>query len=501
MTLDVAAQRVAFDAWLVGRTPGIPIEYVETHVSILAFQGDRVFKLKKAVSFPFIDLSTPEQRLRNCERELALNQRFAPDIYLAVLDVTDARGVIVDHAVEMRRLPRERRLALLVQNESGGRCVEALARTLVQLHARAPRSARIDAAGRPDAVMSMWSREVDEVRRVAGSILDRDIAEDAARLGERYLVGRTPLLNARVAAGRVCDGHGDLLADDVYCLDDGPRILDCLEFDDRLRFGDVLADAAFLAMDLERLGRHDLGAAFLRRYREQSNEDWPASLAHFYVAYRAHVRAKVACLRHSQSADDEAAAQARAHLVLARDHLRRGRVRLVLIGGSPGTGKTTLATAVGQATGWDVLHSDLIRKELAGLEPLATAAGALDSGLYSAEWNERTYRELLDRARGLLAFGHSVVLDASWSHAEWRDAAAEIARALFADLTAVQCDAPVDIAMTRVKTRPHGASDADPEVAAAIAKRFAPWPEASVIDTRRSVEESIGRALEEIEGL
>jgi predicted kinase len=303
------------------------------------------------------------------------------------------------------------------------------------------------------------------------------------------------LLNARIAAGRVCDGHGDLLADDVYCMDDGPRVLDCLEFDDRLRYGDVLADVAFLAMDLERLGRRDLSSAFLTRYREQSNEDWPVSLAHFYVAYRAHIRAKVACLRHSQSGDKEAAAQSRMLLMLAHDHLRRGRVRLVLIGGSPGTGKTTLATAIGQTTGWDVLHSDVIRKELAGLEPLTPVAAALDTGLYNAEWNERTYRELLDRAGRLLAFGRSVLIDASWSRAEWRDAALRVAQEHQTDVDAMRCDAPIELAATRTRTRPRGASDAEPDVARAIAGRFAPWPEAAVIDTSGSLADATARAL------
>ena len=126
----------------------------------------------------------------------------------------------------------------------------------------------------------------------------------------RYLDGRGQLFAARIAHEKVRDGHGDLLADDIFCLDDGPRILDCIEFDDRLRYGDVLADVAFLAMDLERVGAADLGVRFLAWYREFAAENYPETLAQHYIAYRAHVRAKVACLRAGQgdaAASDQAA--------------------------------------------------------------------------------------------------------------------------------------------------------------------------------------------------
>ena len=141
-------------------------------------------------------------------------------------------------------------------------------------------------------------------------------------------------------AGRARDGHGDLLADDIFLLDDGPRVLDCLEFDDALRLDDVLADVAFLAMDLERLGRPDLAERFLAAYRAASGDTWPSSLAHHHIAYRAQVRAKVSAIRAEQGVPDSAD-KAQALLRLALAHLEAGRVRLVLVGGLPGTGKST----------------------------------------------------------------------------------------------------------------------------------------------------------------
>ena len=145
---------------------------------------------------------------------------------------------------------------------------------------------------------------------------------------------------------------------------DGPRVLDGLEFDDRLRWGDVVYDTAFFAMDLDRLGRLDLALAFLDRYWELSAETLPPSLDHHYIAYRALVPAEVSCLRGS-AADD---VEAHAYLALCHRHLLQGRVRLVVVGGLPGTGKSTLAEALGEVLGWPVLRSDEIRKEQAGLD-------------------------------------------------------------------------------------------------------------------------------------
>ena len=222
-----------------------------------------------------------------------------------------------------------------------------------------------------------------------------------------------------MSAGRIVDGHGDLLADDIFCLDDGPRILDCLEFDDRLRWLDGLDDAAFLAMDLERLGQPGLADQFTRWYLEFSGDPAPTALRHHYVAYRAFVRAKVACLQAGQG-EPHAAGQARQLTAMTLRHLRAGAVTLVLIGGLPATGKSVIAGALADRLGFTVLGSDRVRKELAGVDPGAQSAAGYGGGIYAPPWTERTYRELISRAARLLAMGESVILDASWLSARQR---------------------------------------------------------------------------------
>jgi predicted kinase len=317
-------------------------------------------------------------------------------------------------------------------------------------------------------------------------------------MAARYLDGRVPLFDQRIAAGKARDGHGDLLADDIFCLDDSPRVLDCLEFDDALRLDDVLSDVAFLAMDLER--RPDLGERFLSAYRERADDAWPASLAHHHIAYRAQVRAKVSAIRADQGVAGSAQ-KAEDLLALARRHLEAARVRLIVVGGLPGTGKSTVAAGIGQAIGAVVLRSDVIRKELAGMAPDESGAAAIEEGIYRPEVTAATYDELLRRAETSLGLGESVVLDASWSDAEQRQQARRVAEATASDPVELRCVVPPDVAAERMRARDlHGGdpSDADAVIASAMAAVADPWPTATVLGTEPRAAEVVRAALKAV---
>lgn len=485
-------QRTALHAWLRRRFPDDTVTFTETHISILAFGRERAWKLKKAVAYPFIDLSTTDLRRQQCEREVLLNRRLAPDVYLGVVALDDDSGRVVDHLVEMRRLPDDRRLSTLVAAGSEPiACLDRVAELVARLHAEAPSGGAVDASATRDAVCDLWEENIDELGEHAGSILERAVFERVALLARRYLAGRARVFDERVDAGRARDGHGDLLTDDIFCLDDGPRVLDCLEFDDRRRYGDVLGDVGFLAMDLERIGRADLGRHFLDRYAELTADDWPGSLEHLYVAYRAVVRSKVACLR-ATDGTTESGVQARQLLGMAQDHLESGRVRLVLIGGPPATGKTTLANAVADRLDWPVFHSDEVRKELAGIAMTTHERPSLDTGIYAPEWDRRTYTALCARARAYLERGLSVLLDASWSNQRFRDQIMRMATETSSDVVAFRCTASMDVTRMRAAARATAgtdASDASGQTVEVLADRFAPWPEASIVDTSSAVEE------------
>jgi len=467
----------------------------ETHIAVVLLLGDRVFKLKKPVDLGFLDFTTREARQAACLREVDLNRRLAPDVYEGVADVLGPDGEVCDHLVVMRRMPEERRLAVMIRL---GRPVEEslrhIARMIASMHARSPHSSRIDRNGERQALRSRWNASLDQVRALPGAVLDPEIVTEIERLALRFLDGRDPLLTARVNEGRIVDGHGDLLAEDIFCLPDGPRILDCLEFDERLRFLDGLDDVAFLAMDLERLGAPHLAEVFLRHYIEFTADPAPPSLWHHYVAYRAFVRAKVACLRQRQEGPGSAR-EARQLAELTLRHLRAGTIALVLVGGAPGSGKSTLAVALADRLGYTLLNSDRVRKELAGIAPEQPAAAPFGEGIYDRRHTERTYDELLLRAERLLQHGEPVILDASWTDAEHRAAAERLAGRTFSDLVALRCTAPPHITAERLARRTGGVSDAGQAVAAAMAERTAPWPEATEIDTGTTVEQALEQAL------
>ncbi|HYZ91580.1 MAG TPA: AAA family ATPase [Actinomycetota bacterium] len=468
---------------------------VETHISVLFFVGDRVYKLKKPVRFDFIDLSTREARERICHREVELNRRLSPDVYLGVLDVVDGDGTKIDHIVEMRRMPEERKLSALVASGRDVReCLRSLAREIAAFHAAAATSEDIDSAGRWTSVRRAWNQNLAEMERFAGPIVNREALERADEMAHRYLDGRRPLFEHRVAQRCIRDGHGDLLSDDIFCMDDGPRVLDCIEFDDRLRYGDVLADVAFLAMDLQRLGAAPEARYFLDLYREFSGETYPQSLVHHYIAGRALVRSKVACLSYEQG-NEAKDIEASTLLEMAVQHLDEARIRLVLVGGLPGTGKSTLAAGLSDATGWALLRSDEVRKDLAGMGHAERAAAEFRRGVYSNEMTERTYDALLQRTRALLQHGESVIVDASWLRTEHREKGGELAREISTDLYQLRCVLDADEAAQRIRARTRDVSDADERIAAIMAARADPWADATEIETDSSPKECVKRAL------
>jgi uncharacterized protein len=460
-----------------------PPALAETHISWVLLTEDRALKFAKPVRTDVLDQSTVERRRSNCAREVELNSRIAPDVYLGVGEVV-LDGAALEPVVVMRRMPDSRRLSGLLDDPEVADRVREVARAVAAFHGRVDAvvgDAAVDVAG-ADALKRRWDEDLAAMSALCGTATAEriDWLHDRA---DTYIEGRRPLFDERIASGMVRDGHGDLLADDIFCLDDGPRILDCLAFSDSLRVGDVLADVAFLVMDLVRLGHPELGRLFLRTYCEHSGEHHPGSLAHLYVAQRALVRAKVSALRATPNPRSGLDPQVETLLDLAAEHLDRATVRLALVGGLPGSGKSTLASRLSDDAGWVVLSSDEIRRDL-GLRE----ADLHDQSAYAATNVARVYAELRARATWLLTNGVSVLLDATWSSAAERELARAAARVASAEIIEMRCDAPPDLCRARIAARSAATeSEATPAVVDEIDVRADPWPEALVVDTSREV--------------
>lgn len=487
--------------------PAADLRLVQTHISFVVLAGDYAYKIKKPVDFGFLDYSTLARRRYYCWQEVRLNSRFCPGAYLGVVAIRerdgqlslDGPGRTVEYAVKMRRMPEERLLAtLLARGEATPALVQSIAERLAAVHARAdhgPAIARLGAWG----IRFAWRENFQQWQDFIGET----ISEEQDRLLRGYvdwfLRRRRLLLRRRAAQGRIRDCHGDLRSDSIYLSPEGEAcIMDCIEFNRRFRYTDVAGDVAFLAMDLEFRGRPDLAEAFVRRYVEASGDGEMLQVLDFYRCYRAAVRGKVEGFRLRQpevppAEREEARALARRYFELACRYARRDWPVLLVTCGLAGSGKSSLAHALGLP----VLSSDVVRKELAGLPPEERRPAPLGRGLYSPRMTRRTYRALTERARGLLREGHWVVLDATF-HRRWqREMARRLAREEGVRFLCLELTIDDETARERLQRRERagiGPSDARWEVYLAQKEALEPPRELSpgerlLLDARRPVAE------------
>ena len=479
---------------------GLCPEVAETHSGLVVLVGDLAYKVKKPIVTDFLDFSNVVGREAACAHEVMLNSRLSPDSYLGVAHFHSPRGGDPEPVIVMRRHPDDRRLATMVRRgqDVAGQ-LDAIAAILARFHAGAHRGREVDDEARLEAVGERWRENLAELTRYAAGAVPGVDAEEVADIERRvgaFLAGRAVLFARRIDERRIVDGHADLLADDIFCLPGGPALLDCLEFDDRLRYVDAIDDAAFLAMDLEFLGHPELGAGFLRRYASMAGDDAPESLRHFYIAYRAVVRAKVECVRYTQG-HSAAAGEAAAHLRIAGEHLRAGAVRLIMVGGGPGTGKTTLARAIAEHLRGRLISTDDVRARMAARGEISGSSGVLAEGLYTGENKDAVYASVLRQAHLGLCEGHTVILDGTWLDPDQRDRARQVAAEAAAPLVELVCAAPLQETVARIRTRTGTTSQVTPEIAAALAERDQHgWPGAHRVDTTTDPAESIAAALE-----
>ncbi|MCI4680733.1 AAA family ATPase, partial [Rhodoblastus acidophilus] len=471
---------IAFVSAALARETGAPVETKQTHVSLLFLSGGLVFKLKRAIVFPYLDFSKPRLREKACRAELSLNSRAAPELYLGLRRITsepqglafDGKGPLVDCIVVMRRFEESGLFDVMVRE---GRLtpahIEALATTIADFHARAQRFNEESGSGVFAHLLDLNEDSFAHCGLFAQDELDRLNAAFRAELKEL-----TDLIDARALVGFVRLCHGDLYLRNICWFEGRPTMFDCIEFDPRLAQIDVLYDVAFTLMDLWLRGRHDLANLLFNRYvsaLSRTVPDMPAkvrdgySALPFFMALRAAIRAHIAASQ-AHSGDREADAamerEARAYFALAEELLAPRPNAIVAIGGLSGSGKSTLSVAIagdiGAPPGARMLNSDRTRKAMHRIAP----NDRLPPSAYEFTITAAVYLRLLSRAMDAYAQGHSVVLDAVYSTEEERNAAAKLARDCGAPFVGLWLEAPPDVLRQRVRDRPHGVSDANLDV-------------------------------------
>lgn len=451
--------------------PVSQIEHFETHANWILLAGDYAYKIKKPVHFGFLDFSTPAARKFYCEEEIRLNQRLAPELYLRVVPITgsyddpqpDGKGEALEHAVLMRRFDPEQRLDhCLARDEVTRTDLDAFAADIAAFHRDLPQAGAEEPHGDAEQLFTQVCDNFVDARRHlpadAGALLDS--IEARSRQSYQALSAR---LAARKRDGHIRECHGDLHLGNLVLNQGRIRAFDCIEFNADLRWIDTANEIAFLLMDLKFRGRPDLAARWRSAYLEWAGDYDCVPLLAFYEAYRAMVRAKVAALTAAQQEADQAEAEierAWRYLRYADDALQPRSGRILITHGLSGSGKSRIALALVEQLGALRLRSDVERKRLFGLDPLAKSSAGLNEGIYSADATDRTYRRLAEMAGELARYGETVIVDATFLERSARQQLAAAAEAADVPFSILHVDAPQAILEQRIRARAAGGGDA-----------------------------------------
>jgi aminoglycoside phosphotransferase family enzyme/predicted kinase len=455
-----------------------PVLRLDTHAAMVFLAGRRAYKVKRAVKFPYLDFSTLARRRACCQKEVEVNRRTAPDLYLGVEAVTrtpaggltlGGSGPAVEWLVVMERFRQE---DLFDRLAADGKLTPQLMAdatdAITSFHAEAEQLFGDAARGGGAAGLSWVVEEnVQELAERPDLFPAEQVAHFAAR-SRAQLERVGSLLDKRLEAGFVRHCHGDLHLRNICLIDGRATLFDAIEFNDVISTIDVLYDLAFLLMDLDHRGLRPYGNLVLNRYLQNGGALSALAALPIFLSARATVRAKVSASAEASQAEAEAKArlhkEAIAYFRLAANYLDPPPPRLVAIGGLSGTGKTSLAHRLapdlGAAPGALHLRSDVLRKRLSGVDELTP----LPQTAYDLEMTVRVYGEILERAQQTLTAGHSVIVDAVYANPAEREALEAAARHLNVPFQGLWLQAPEPVMAERVTGRRDDASDATAEV-------------------------------------
>ena len=404
--------------------PPEEVVHKETHISHIFLVGDLVYKIKKAVRFPFLDFSTLQKRRHFLQEELQLNRRLAPSVYLGVLPIAfdesgwrlGSWGEPAEYTLVMRRLPEKRLLSCLLEtNQATAALVEHLADHLAAFHTAAEPIQGLAPGTHWSAVRAMWNDNVAELEPLLTGTADRQASAMIRSYGAEFLGQNRDLFARRAAGGWIRDVHGDLHAEHICFAPEGIQIFDCIEFDAGLRRCDLAAEIAFLMLVLCVRGGEPLVRPFMERYLARMKDLEMMVLLPFYQSYRALVRAKVHGLRLRKWNDVSAR-----YFNFAQHWVwQRFKPFLLLVCGLTGSGKSTLAGELSARLDVAVIRSDAVRKRIAGKG--GSHSAALNEGIYTQAMTERTYGKMLQQAESCIQTGQGVIVDATFGRRSYRE--------------------------------------------------------------------------------
>ena len=450
------------------------VEVVQTHISYVFIAGELVYKVKKAVDFGFLDFTTLEKRRENCLKEVNLNRRLAPDTYLGVAEIGEGEngeivlgaGRTVEYAVKMKKLPMDRMLVeLLAKGLIKPPDMRRVADRLVSFHGRAESRPEIDRFGSLEVIRRNHDENFEQTKGFIGRTISREQYEFIKSYVDEFLSGRRDLLQKRVSGRHIRDCHGDLHAEHI-CFTDGIVIFDCIEFNDRFRYSDTIADVAFLAMDLDFRGYPSHARAFFDAYTRLSGDHDDSELLPLYMCYYAYVRGKVIGFRLDDpaiSAPEKEAARSTAarYFDLAAKYAASPQKPLLIITtGLMGSGKSVLAANLSALLGAEVIRTDVLRKQILNIRPEERRLEKFGKGIYSDDVTARTYEKAFELAQEVIAGGRTAIIDASFKKNLDRLRAARIAQAAGSGFFVVECICAAETVRKRLDGRLRANRDA-----------------------------------------
>lgn len=487
------------------------VDVVQTETSVVFLAGDHAYKLKKPLNTTAQNYSTPARRRRMCNLEVELNGRLSPDLYLDVHRVTrrkdgyvmNGRGKVVDYLIDMRRLDEKRQLGALIEKDKAKpEDFVKIARKLADFHRDAERRQLINSFSRPHIIARQWNRRLRESSEFVGKVMSAQAYTEIVTFASHFLTEHRSIIQARIDQGHICDGHGDLSAEHIY-LQDGIQVIDCVEYNDRRRYGDVAHDIAGLVLSLDTYGVPDLADALIAEYEEASGVELQP-LLDFYLCFRAHDMglriAKRSIMPEIALEDHRRLVQrARRYFYLADRYARGVRQPvLIVMSGVMGAGKSQLAEALSEVLSINYLQ--------ASESPDYYLKIGKKIGKKDAAEIDKLYDELLDQAKARLERGRSVVLDAAFHNSTYRVAARTLAKDLGAEFMLVECDTEDDIILERVRQHPEATETSSKQSARLLRqqrKAFRPSREIYrkdkvQIDTSTSLDDQIDLVLAEL---
>ncbi|SOD41085.1 bifunctional aminoglycoside phosphotransferase/ATP-binding protein [Nitrosovibrio sp. Nv4] len=452
------------------------VRLAETHISWVLLAGRYAYKIKKPVDLGFLNFTSLASRRYYCDEEIRLNRRLAPKIYLDVIPIGGTPekpelGVLpaIEYAVRMRRFAASRQFdRLAARNRILPEHMDSLAFKIANFHSGLPAVEAVSAFGSAAVIYSSVAQTFDRLQAALKGSKDEVGVAALRHLNEKEYAGCKERFVHRRAEGFIRECHGDLHLGNIALIDGQPVPFDGIEFDPALRCIDVMSEVAFTVMDLLHYKRADLAYRFLNGYLEITGDYIGVSMLRFYVVYRAVVRAMVNAIRVGQTglskrAKAEAMARCRSFLALAVERIGYYQPGLVITHGLPGSGKTTFAQAALEQLQAIRIRSDVERKRLFGLAPLADSSMHASS-IYDAEATRRTYARLLELARGLLTAGMPVIVDAAFLKRNEREHFRQLAHELavpFAIASMKSSTATLRTRITQRQSQSNDASEAD----------------------------------------